>query len=87
MLLRREPKNVFIALLIGLIFGSVVGKILFLILPDSNAKTVIFHELKIGIPQVSLNLGIFGFSFSFFFSINLFSIIFALFVIYLLIKY
>jgi Ca2+-dependent lipid-binding protein len=86
MLLQRNTKNVLLALIAGLIFGSIVGKVLSYAFPDSPAKMVVFNEVKIGIPQISLNLLIFGITFSFYFSINIFSVIFALFVIYLLIK-
>ncbi|MDI6850456.1 MAG: hypothetical protein QMD82_00750 [bacterium] len=86
MLLQRTAKNVFLAILIGLISGSIVGKILYHLFPESPARKIVFEELKIGIPQVNVNLAIFGFSFSFYFAINIFSVIFALFVIYLLIK-
>jgi len=86
MLLKRNTKNVLIATLLGLVMGSLVGKVLYHVFPQSQAKEVIFTELKIGIPQVSLNLYIFSFSFSFQFVISIFSVIFALFVIYLLIK-
>jgi len=86
MLLQRTSKNVFISILIGLIFGSIIGKVLFHVFPESPARKIVFEEIRIGIPQISLNLGIFGFSFSFYFVISIFSVIFALFVIYLLIK-
>jgi len=86
MLLQRTSKNVFISILIGLIFGSIIGKVLFHIFPESPARKIVFEEIRIGIPQISLNLGILGFSFSFYFVISIFSVIFALFVIYLLIK-
>jgi Ca2+-dependent lipid-binding protein len=86
MLLKRDSKNVFIATVIGLIMGSVVGKVLYYVFPQSYAREVVFNEIKIGIPQINLNLYIFGFSFSFFITISIFSVVFALFVIYLLIK-
>ncbi|MEO0246948.1 MAG: hypothetical protein ABIM31_00730 [candidate division WOR-3 bacterium] len=86
MLLKRDSKNVFTATILGLIMGSVVGKVMYHVFPASHAREVVFNEIRIGIPQVNLNLYIFGFSFSFFFSISIFSVIFALFVIYLLIK-
>ncbi|HOK22893.1 MAG TPA: hypothetical protein PLY38_04755 [Candidatus Hydrothermia bacterium] len=87
MLLQRTTKNVFLAIVLGLIFGSIVGKLLSYVFPDSPAKTVVFNEVRIGIPQIHLDLLIFELSFSFAFSLNIFSVIFALFVIYLLIKF
>jgi len=59
---------------------------LYHLFPESPARKVVFDELRVGIQQININLGIFGFSFSFYFAINIFSVIFALFVVYLLIK-
>jgi len=87
MLLRRTTKNILFALLIGALFGTFLGELISLIVPEGPAKRVIFYNLKFGINNFSLNLLFFNFSFSFQLVINLFTVLFVFLMIYILVKH
>jgi len=87
MLLRRSTKNILISLFVGAMFGTFLGELISLIIPEGPAKRVIFYNLKFGINKFSLNLLFFSFSFSFQLVMNLFTVLFIFLMIYILVKH
>ncbi len=87
MLLKRTTTNVLIVLTLGAAFGTLLGEIIKVIVPDSNVKTVLFKQIAFGLNNLNINLVFLKFGFSFQIVFNIFTIFFVFLMIYLLIKH
>ncbi len=87
MLLKRTTTNVLIVLTIGAAFGTLLGAIIKVIVPDSNVKTILFKDIVFGLNNVNLNLVFLKLGFSFQIVFNIFTVFFVFLMIYLLIKH
>jgi uncharacterized membrane protein len=68
---RNIPLTIFI-LIMGLIFGTFLGELLGMVLPDSAVKKVMTTPLQIGFQPINIELHIFSISLGFMLKINLF---------------
>ena len=87
MLLKRTTANVLIVLTLGAAFGTLLGSIIKVLVPDSNVKTILFKDIVFGLDTVKLNLVFIKLGFSFHVIFNVFTIFFVFLMIYLLIKH
>ncbi len=87
MLLKRTTSNVLIVLTVGAAFGTLLGSIIKVIVPDSNVKTILFKDIVFGLDSIKLDLVFLRLGFSFHLVFNIFTVFFVFLMIYLLIKH
>ncbi len=78
-------RNIIAVILAGA-FGDILGVILRYFFPKSPARDAILYTVKVGIPEIKLNLLILDLNFGFIFKLNLLTFILIFFMIYLLQK-
>ncbi len=81
---RRNIGIIILAIVIGAIIGSVLSHFLGGLFPAGPVKDFFFKPLKIGIPQLTLNLHFLSITFGFTLSISTFTVIVIILALYLL---
>ncbi|MEO0114247.1 MAG: DUF4321 domain-containing protein [candidate division WOR-3 bacterium] len=81
---RRNVGIIILAIVIGAIIGSVLSHFLGGLFPEGPVKDFFFKPLKIGIPQLTLNLHFLTIAFGFTLSISTFTVIVIILALYLL---
>jgi|UniRef100_A0A7C6AA23 hypothetical protein len=81
---RRNIGIIILSIVIGAIIGSVLSHFLSGLFPAGPVKDFFFKPLKIGIPQLTLNLQFLVLSFGFTLGISIFTVIVVILALYLL---
>ncbi len=78
---KREVTFVVVALILGAVFGGLIGDILGSYLPPSAAKTLFTKSIDIGIETVKVDFYAIAFTIGFMLKINFMSVLFVILVI------
>jgi uncharacterized membrane protein YeiH len=78
---KREVTFVVVALILGAVFGGLIGDILGSYLPPSAAKTLFTKSIDIGLETVKVDFYAIAFTIGFMLKINFMSVLFVILVI------
>jgi len=78
---KREVTFVVVALILGAVFGGLIGDILGSYLPPSAAKTLFTKSIEIGFETVKVDFYAIAFTIGFMLKINFMSVLFVILVI------